>query len=73
MLQDAPQNYDNICSTQTFAEEHSNLFTPGQISWLLKTRHKNGLSKTGAVLKVSQKLYINRSIFFDWFMNQKAS
>jgi len=73
MVLGTTQDYKDICSTQTFAEEYSDLFTPGQLSWLLKTRHKNGLSKAGAILKVSQKLYINKPIFFDWFMKQKAS
>jgi len=62
-----------VCTPSTLAQENSNLFTEGQINWLIKTRHKNGLAETGAILKISRKIYINKSIFFEWFMQQKAA
>jgi len=63
--------YD-VCTPETLSEEHPDLFTHVQLIWLLKTRHKNGLSDSGAVLKISQKLYINKPLFFEWFLKQKA-
>jgi len=62
----------DVCTPETLSAKHPDLFTISQLGWLLKTRHKNGLADTGAVLKVSQKLYINRSIFLKWFLKQKA-
>jgi len=62
----------DICTPVTLSEERPDLFTHVQLIWLLKTRHKNGLSDTGAVLKISQKLYINKPLFFEWFLKQKA-
>ena len=62
----------DICLPQAFAKENPQLFTYNQINWLIKTRHKNGLAETGAVLKISRKIYLNKPIFLDWFLNQKA-
>lgn len=73
MHQNTSQDYSNICSPEKLVNENPDLFTQGQLNWLLKTRHQNGLTDTGAILKVSQKLYIDKSKFFDWFQNQKAN
>ena len=62
----------DVCTTETLSEEHPDLFTNAQLSWLLKTRYKNGLAETGAILKISNKLYINKPLFFTWFLKQKA-
>jgi len=64
---------DDLVTIDTLQEAHPDLFTKPQLSWLLKTRHINGLSHLGAVLKISRKLYIKKSIFIDWFLTQKAS
>ena len=63
----------NVCTPASMAEENPALFTKPQLDWLIKTRHKNGLFESGAVLKISRKLYLNKSIFIDWFLNQKAA
>ena len=73
MLPATSADLNSICTPDTIVKENPDLFTDPQISWLLKTRKKNGLAETGAVLKISRKLYINKPIFFDWFLNQKAS
>ena len=74
MLSVTPQNtLSNICTPASMVEENPALFTKPQLDWLIKTRHKNGLFESGAVLKISRKLYLNKSIFIDWFMNQKAA
>lgn len=64
---------DDVVTIDTLQEAYPDLFTKPQLSWLLKTRHINGLSHLGAVLKISRKLYIKKSIFIDWFLTQKAS
>jgi hypothetical protein len=63
----------DACTPKTLVKENPKLFTEGQINWLIKTRHKNGLAKSGAILKISRKIYIKKSIFFEWFMQQKAA
>ena len=64
---------EDVVTVDTLQEAYPDLFTKPQLSWLLKTRHINGLSHLGAVLKISRKLYIKKSIFIDWFLKQKAS
>ncbi len=64
---------DDVVTIDTLQAEHPNLFSKPQLNWLLKTRHKNGLEQLGAILKISRKLYIKKSIFIDWFLEQKAA
>ncbi len=74
MTETTPQtSFNNLCLQKAFAKENSELFTDSQINWLIKTRHKNGLAETGAVLKISGKIYLNKPLFLNWFLNQKAS
>ena len=63
----------DVCLPETLAKENPHLFTDGQIRWLIKTRHKNGLADADAVLKISGKLYLRKSKFFEWFIRQKAA
>ncbi len=63
---------DDVVTINTLQAEYPHLFSKPQLSWLLKTRHKNGLDQLGAILKISRKLYIKKSIFVDWFLKQKA-
>jgi hypothetical protein len=64
---------DDVVTIDTLQAGNPDLFTKPQLNWLLKTRHKNGLDQLGAVLKISRKLYVRKSIFIDWFLKQKAS
>jgi len=64
---------NDVCTPAALVKENPELFTEGQINWLIKTRHKNGLAETGAILKISRKIYLNKSKFFEWFMQQKAA
>jgi len=66
-------SFDDICLPRTLAFENQKLFTETQLNWQIKARHKNGLQESGAVLKVSGKIYLNRPRYFDWFMRQKAA
>jgi len=69
----ATQNpLDDVVTINTLQAAYPHLFTKPQLSWLLKTRHKNGLEQLGAILKISRKLYIKKSIFIDWFLEQRA-
>ena len=73
MTETTPQaSLGDISLPKAFVNQNPELFTDSQINWLIKTRHKNGLAETGAVLKISRKIYLNKSIFLDWSLNQKA-
>lgn len=63
-----PATLNDVCTPKALVKENPDLFTDGQINWLIKTRHKNGLAKSGAILKISRKIYLKKSIFIDWFM-----
>ena len=65
--------FDDFCLPKALTRDYPDLFTESQINWLIKTRHNNGLAETGAILKISRKIYIKKSIFFDWFTSQKAA
>jgi hypothetical protein len=70
--QTTQNSLDDVVTIDTLHAAHPDLFTKPQLSWLLKTRHKNGLEQLGAILKISRKLYIKKSIFIDWFLKQKT-
>ena len=70
--QTAQNPLEDVVTVDTLQAAHPELFTKPQINWLLKTRHKNGLEQLGAILKISRKLYIKKSIFIDWFLEQKT-
>ena len=48
------------------------LFTERQLNWLLKSRNKNGLEAAGAIIKVGRRLYIKKSVFISWFLNNQG-
>ena len=62
----------DACTPETLVKEHPELFTVSQLNWLIKTRKKNGLAESGAILKISGKIYILRTLFFAWFRKQIA-
>lgn len=64
---------DDVVTINTLQADYPHLFTKPQLSWILKTRHKNGLEQLGAILKISRKLYIKKSIFIAWFLEQKSN
>ena len=65
-------DFSELTTTRTLAFENQKLFTKTQLDWLVKFRDDNGLTETGAVIKVSRKLYIHKPKFFAWFLTQKA-
>lgn len=74
MTEVTPQNtLNDVCLPKALVKENPELFTESQITWLVKTRRKNGLASTGAIIKISNKIYINKPKFFDWFMQQNAA
>jgi len=62
----------DIFRPDTIAENNPKLFTYKQLEWMLKHRMENGLSDSGAVVKVSNKLYIHLPKFLEWFLSRKG-
>lgn len=62
----------DACTPEMFVKENPELFTESQINWPIKTRKKNGLAESQAILKISGKIYILRTLFFAWFKKQIA-
>ena len=65
-------NFTNVIKLADFVECHPDLFTDGQMNWLIRNREQNGLSEAGAVLQVGRKIYINKPKFLEWFMGQRG-
>jgi len=65
-------NFTNVIKLADFVECHPDLFSDGQMSWLIRNRARNGLSEAGAVLQVGRKIYINKRKFLEWFMSQSG-
>lgn len=63
---------DNILLLENFQKKHADKFTPGQLTWFLRNRNRNGLAKSGAVILSARKFYINEPLFTEWFASQKA-
>ena len=74
LLEQPDHHYDfeDISTPVSISKKYPDLFTDSQMDWMLKIRHKNGLNDTGAVLKISRKLYLVEPLFMKWFMNQKS-
>lgn len=64
--------WEDIYRQEAFEDKHSDKFTHSQITTFVKHREFNGLSETGAVLKVGRKIYIDEPKFMNWFLNQRA-
>ena len=74
MTETTPQaTLDDFCTTETLAKENPDLFSKSQLDWQVKTRHKNGLADSDAVLKISGRIYLRKSKYLDWFLRQKAA
>lgn len=55
-----------------FARQHSDKLTQSQLRWLARHRDSNGLSKCGAIVCVSRKLYVQTARFSEWFAEQRG-
>lgn len=63
---------DQIESLDNFQKKHADKFTPGQLTWFMRNRERNGLAESGAVILSARKFYINEPLFTQWFASQKA-
>jgi hypothetical protein len=63
---------DEISTPEEILKQYPDKFNLAQITWLLKSRHRNGLQKAGAVLLIGRRFYINKPRFVDWLLAQKS-
>ena len=72
MYSEAENKLDETYRPDEFSRKHNGRFTESQLNNLIKNRNRNGLSEAGAILKVSERIYIRESKFIDWFLGQRA-
>lgn len=57
-------------STVTQLCESHKAFKPGGIRALIFNEQKNGLAKSGAIVRIGKKVLINEKRFFEWIEAQ---
>lgn len=65
------EGIENVVTVASMATLYPALLTESQLKWWVKNRKINGLESACAILKVGRKIYLKRSEFFLWFLNQK--
>ena len=64
---------DYVVPLEYPAEVRSDLFNDGQVNWMVKKRHENGLEEAGAVIKIGRRLYLHWPKFVGWFVNRNSA
>ena len=65
-------SFQDFDKPETLVEDFPHLFGVNQIKALMRERNKNGLTESGAVISVSNKFYLHREKFLNWFAGQRA-
>lgn len=60
----------NLETVRTLAQKYPDVITEGGLRWEIFNKDKNGLSKSGAILKRGRKVLIDRDRYFDWLYTQ---
>ncbi len=68
----AIQDLNNLQRPEGFAEDHSDLVSTEGLKWIIRNRDQNGLSESGAVVKVRNRIYLHKERFARWFLSQAA-
>lgn len=61
-----------LSTVKQFTEKHL-AFTNGGLRSLIFNEHKNGLAKSGAVVRVGRKVLIDETKFFTWIELQNKA
>jgi hypothetical protein len=69
-MQQSETSMNNLVSPNEIVMEFPNKFTKGQLIWLFRQRHKNGLQESGAALLISRRPYFNKQKLIEWFLAQ---
>ncbi|MDO9213445.1 MAG: hypothetical protein Q8Q54_11460 [Methylococcales bacterium] len=56
----------NLYTVNSFAEKHSQAFKIGGLRSLIFNQDKNGLTKSGSIIRLGRKVLIDETKFFDW-------
>ena len=59
-------------TVQQFIEKHQ-AFTVGGIRGLIFNENKNGLAKSGAIVRIGRKVLIDEAKFFEWVQKQNKA
>lgn len=62
--------FDDYASREELVRENRKLFTDARMKWWERNRKTNGLSKSGALKKISGRFYYHRPRFYNWFDSQ---
>ena len=63
----------NLDTVRTLAQKYPDVITEGGLRWEIFNKDKNGLSKSGAILKRGRKILIDRDRYFDWLYTQNPN
>jgi hypothetical protein len=61
----------NLITVAELAIRYPIILSVGGIRGWLSQRNENGLKESGAIIKVSRKLYIDETKFIDWLRKHK--
>jgi len=62
----------NLLTVYQFVEKYP-AFKIGGVRSLIFNEHKNGLAKSGAIVRVGRKVLLNEPKFFDWVQSQQVA
>lgn len=61
-----------LSTVKQFTEKHP-AFTHGSLRQLIFNEHSNGLTKSGAIIRIGRKVLIDEAKFFAWVEWQNKS
>lgn len=67
-----PADFDDVFPKQDIEKETGGKITAAHFTWQLRNRDHNGLSASGAILKVGRKILVVRPRYLDWLYSQTA-
>jgi hypothetical protein len=64
-------NTPNLLTVAQFSQKHS-AFPIGGLRFRIFNEHKNGLAKSGAVIRNGRRVLIDEAKFFEWILNSDS-
>jgi hypothetical protein len=61
----------NLITVAELAKRYPTILSVGGIRVWLRQRNENNLQESGAIIKISRKLYIDEPKFIDWLYKYK--
>lgn len=63
----------NLETVRTLAQKYPNVLTEGGLRWEIFNSDKNGLDKSGAIIRRGRKLFLDADRYFCWLYNQNEA